>query len=130
VATPEVPDREVVVAEPETVMTEEQIEESRQRAQARYQAFLDKTKRLDRENKYWDNQARYALKRICFLYECSDCGKLVGAKHALNCPDRDLTPVLPSELSLSERIQRKEDLFNDWNWDYEADVAKLVEALT
>ena len=111
-------------------MTEEQIEESRLRAQSRYEAFLAETQRLERQNKYWDNQARYALKRICFLYECSDCGKLVGAKHALNCPDRDLTPVLPSELSLSERIQRKEDLFNDWNWDYETDVAKLAEVLT
>ncbi len=109
-------------------MTEEQIEESRQRAAARYQAFLDETARLDRENKYWEYRARNDLKNICFLYQC-DCGKLVGAKHALNCPDRDLTPVMPSELPLSERIQRKEDLFNDWNWDYEADVAKLAEVL-
>ena len=110
-------------------MTEQEIEESRLRAQSRYEAFLAETQRLERQNKYWDNQARYALKRICFLYEC-ECGKLVGAKHALNCPDRDLTPVLPSELSLSERIHRKEDLFNDYNWDYEADVAKLAEVLT
>ena len=110
-------------------MTEEQIEESRQRAAARYQAFLDETARLDRQNKYWDNQARCALKRICFLYEC-ECGKLVGAKHALNCPDRDLTPVMLSEVPLSDRLQRREDLFNDWNWDYEADVAKLAEVLT
>jgi hypothetical protein len=129
VATPEVPDREVVVAEPETVMTEEQIEESRLRAQSRYEAFLAETQRLERENKYWEYRARNDLKRVCFLYEC-ECGKLVGAKHALNCPDRDITPVMPSELSLSERIQRKEDLFNDWNWDYEADVAKLAEVLT
>ena len=127
---PEVPYGQVVVAEPETVMTEEQIEESRQRAAARYQAFLDETARLDRQNKYWDNQARYALKRICFLYECSDCGKLVGAKHALNCPDRNLTPVRPAERSLSERLLRKEDLFNVWNWDYHADVEKLAEVLT
>ena len=110
-------------------MTEEQIEESRQRAAARYQAFLDETARLDRQNKYWDNQARYALKRICFLYEC-ECGKLVSAKHALNCPDRDLTPVMLSEVPLTDRLHRKEDLFNDWNWDYEADVAKLAEVLT
>tara|TARA_A100001391_G_scaffold183189_1_gene150174 strand:- start:1735 stop:2070 length:336 start_codon:yes stop_codon:yes gene_type:complete len=111
-------------------VTEEQVEESRLRAQFRFQAFLDETARLERQNKYWDNQARYALKRICFLYECSDCGKLVGAKHALNCPDRDLTPVMPSELSLSERLQRREDIFNDWNWDYDANVAKLAELLT
>lgn len=111
-------------------MTEQQIEESRLRAQSRYEAFLAETQRLERENKYWDNQARYALKRICFLYECCDCGKLVGAKHALNCPDKDMTPVLPSEMSLSERIHRKEDLFNDWNWDYETDVAKLADVLT
>ena len=110
-------------------MTEEQIKESRLRAQSRYEAFLAETQRLERQNRYWDNQARYALKRICFLYECSDCGKLVGAKHALNCPDKNLKPVLPSELSLSERIQRKEDLFNDWNWDYEADVEKLAKVL-
>jgi len=111
-------------------MTEQQIEESRLRAQSRYEAFLAETQRLERENKYWDNQARYALKRICFLYDCSDCGKLVGAKHALNCPDKDMTPVMPTEMSLSERIHRKEDLFNDWNWDYETDVAKLAEVLT
>lgn len=110
-------------------MTEAQIEESRQRAAARHQAFLDETARLDRENKYWEYRAN-ALKRICFLYECSDCGKLVGAKHALNCPDKDMTPILPSEMSLSERLQRREDLFHDWNWDYETDVAKLAEVLT
>ena len=55
---------------------------------------------------------------------------MVGAKHALNCPDRDLTPVMLSEVPLTDRLQRKEDLFNDWNWDYEADVAKLAETLT
>ena len=111
-------------------MTEAQIEESRQRAAARHQAFLDETARLDRQNKYWDNQARYALKRICFLYDCSDCGKLVGAKHALNCPDKDMTPVMLSEVPLTDRLHRREDLFHDWNWDYEADVAKLAEVLT
>jgi len=111
-------------------MTEQQIEESRLRAQSRYEAFLAETQRLDRENKYWEYRARNDLKRICFLYECSDCGKLVGAKHALNCPDKDMTPVMPTEMSLSERIHRKEDLFNDWNWDYETDVAKLAEVLT
>jgi len=111
-------------------MTEQQIEESRQRAAARHQAFLDETARLDRQNKYWDNQARYALKRICFLYECSDCGKLVGAKHALNCPDKDMTPVMLSEVPLTDRLHRRENLFNDHNWDYETDVAKLAESLT
>lgn len=118
----------MVVAKQETVMTEEQIEESRLRAQSRYEAFLAETQRLDRENKYWEYRARNDLKNICFLYQC-DCGKLVGAKHALNCPDKNLKPVMPSELSLSERIQRKEDLFNDWNWDYHADVEKLAEVL-
>lgn len=111
-------------------MTEQQIEESRLRAQSRYEAFLAETQRLERENKYWDNQARYALKRICFLYECSDCGKLVGAKHALNCPDKDMTPVMLSEVPLTDRLHRREDLFNDWNWDYETDVAQLAEVLT
>lgn len=111
-------------------MTEAQIEESRLRAQSRYEAFLAETQRLDRQNKYWDNQARYALKRICFLYECSECGKLVGAKHALNCPDKDMTPVMLSEVPLTDRLHRRENLFNDWNWDYEADVAKLAEVLT
>ena len=110
-------------------MTEQQIEESRQRAAARHQAFLDETARLDRENKYWEYRAN-DLKRICFLYECSDCGKLVGAKHALNCPDRKMTPVMLSEVPLTDRLHRREDLFNDWNWDYETDVAKLAEVLT
>ena len=110
-------------------MTEQQIEESRLRAQSRYEAFLAETQRLERQNKYWDNQARYALKRICFLYEC-ECGKLVGAKHALNCPDKDMTPVMLSEVPLTDRLHRRENLFNDHNWDYETDVAKLAESLT
>lgn len=110
-------------------MTEQEIEESRLRAQSRYEAFLAETKRLERENRYWEYRARNDLKNICFLYQC-DCGKLVGVKHALNCPDKNLKPVLPSELSLSERLQRREDLFNDWNWDYDADVEKLAEVLT
>ena len=125
----EVAARQVVVAKQETVMPEEQIEESRQRAAARYQTFLNETARLERQNKYWDNQARYALKRICFLYECSDCGKLVGAKHALNCPDKNLTPVMPSDFSLRERLHRRDDLFNDSNWDYDPDVVKLAELM-
>ena len=111
-------------------MTEQQIEESRLRAQSRYEAFLAETQRLDRENKYWEYRARNDLKRICFLYECSDCGKLVGAKHALNCPDKDMTPVMLSEVPLTDRLHRRENLFNDWNWDYETDVAKLAEVLT
>jgi hypothetical protein len=111
-------------------MTEQEIEESRLRAQSRYEAFLAETQRLDRENKYWEYRARNDLKRICFLYECSDCGKLVGAKHALNCPDKDMTPVMLSEVPLTDRLHRRENLFNDWNWDYETDVAKLAEVLT
>ena len=111
-------------------MTEQEIEESRLRAQSRYEAFLAETQRLDRENKYWEYRARNDLKRICFLYECSDCGKLVGAKHALNCPDRKMTPVMLSEVPLTDRLHRREDLFNDYNWDYETDVAKLAELLT
>ena len=110
-------------------MTEQEIEESRLRAQSRYETFLAETQRLDRENKYWEYRARNDLKRICFLYEC-DCGKLVGAKHALNCPDRKMTPVMLSEVPLTDRLHRREDLFNDYNWDYETDVAKLAEVLT
>ena len=126
-AAPEVPHAQVVVA-PEKIMTTEEIEESRLAARARYEAFLAETKRLERQNRYWENEARYALKRICFLYEC-ECGKLVGAKHALNCPDRDLTPVMPSDLPLSERLQRSDDLFNERTWDYDADLVKLAELL-
>ena len=110
-------------------MNEHDIEISRLRARARYHNFLEETARLDRQNKYWQWRARTDCQRICFLYECTDCGKLVGAKHALNCPDKNLKPIMPSELSLTERLQRKEDVTNDWNWDYEADVEKLAEVL-
>ena len=36
---------------------------------------------------------------------------------------------MPSELSLIERLQRKEDVTNDLNWDYEADVEKIAEVM-
>lgn len=111
-------------------MTEEQIEESRLRARDRYEAFLAETARLDRQNRYWEYRARNDLKIICFLYECSDCGKLVGAKHALKCPEaKELTPIMPSEMSLSERLQRCDDPFNDQTWDYDPDVHKLAEIM-
>ena len=109
-------------------MTEQEIEESRLRAQARSQAFLDETARLKRQNRYWHFRAKFAQKNICFLYEC-ECGKLVGVKHALNCPS-NLTSIMPSDFSLTERLQRKEDPFNDSNWDYDADIEKLAEVLT
>ena len=125
--TSKVLDRQMVVSQ--EGMTEQEIEESRLRAQARFQTFLDETARLKRQNSSWHFRARFAQKNICFLYEC-ECGELVGAKHALNCPDRDLTPIMPSELSLIERLQRKDDLFNDSNWDYDADVEKLAELLS
>ena len=128
-ASPKVPDAEVVVEKQEPAMTEVEIEESRLAAKARYEAFLAETKRLERQNRYWENEARCALKRICFLYECRDCGKLVGAKHALNCPDRDLSPVMPSDFPLSERLQRSDDLYNERTWDYDADLVKLAELL-
>tara|TARA_R100000951_G_scaffold96131_1_gene85330 strand:- start:85 stop:417 length:333 start_codon:yes stop_codon:yes gene_type:complete len=110
-------------------MTAQEIEESRLQAQSRYEAFLAETKRLERENRYWESRARNDLKNICFLYQC-DCGKLVGVKHALNCPDRDLTPVMLSEVPLSDRLNRLDDPFNDYKWDYDADVEKLAEVLT
>ena len=109
-------------------MNEQDIEISRLRAKARHEAFQAETKRLKRQNRYWEYRARFAQKNICFLYEC-ECGKLVGVKHALNCPS-NLTPIMPSDFSLNERLQRKEDPFNDSNWDYEADIEKLAEVLT
>ncbi len=109
-------------------MTEQDIEISRLRARARYEAFQAETKRLKQQNRYWEYRERVALKNICFLYEC-ECGKFVGVKHALNCPDKNLTPIMPSEFSFTERLQRKEDVTNDWNWDYDADVEKLAEVL-
>ena len=110
-------------------MNEQDIEISRLRARARYEAFLEETARLDRQNKYWQWRARNDRKRICFLYECTDCGKLVGAKHALNCPDKNLTFVMPSDFSLRERLHRRDDPFNDSNWDYDPDVVKLAELM-
>ena len=109
-------------------MTEQEIEESKLRAQARSQAFLDETARLKRQNSYWEYRAKFAQKNICFLYEC-ECGRLVGVKHALNCPDRDLTPIMPSELTVKERFERKEDVTNDFSWDYDADVEQLAEVM-
>ena len=41
-----------------------------------------------------------------------------------------MTPVMLSEVPLTDRLHRREDLFNAWNWDYETDVAKLAEVLT
>ena len=109
-------------------MTEQEIEESRLRAQARFQAFLDETARLKRQNSYWKYRAKFAQKNICFLYEC-ECGQLVGAKHALNCPDRDYSPIMPSDFSRSERLHRRDDIYNDSNWDYDSDVVKLAELM-
>ena len=109
-------------------MNEQDIEISRLRAKARHEAFLAETKRLKQQNRYWQYRAKFAQKNICFLYECEG-GKRVGVKHALNCPS-NLTSIMPSDFSLTERLQRKEDVTNDLNWDYDADVEQLAEVLT
>ena len=84
----------------------------------KFEAFKTETARIRRA--YWasvkraEARSREIKESYTPIYECPVCGFLRPAEHIKGC--RDLRPV---DISMNEKLVRKDDLFNDRTWNYE-----------
>jgi len=87
----------------------------------RFEAFKEETRRMNRS--YWasvrraDQQVQEIRQSYTPVYECPVCGLFRPAEHTQQC--RDLRPVDPS---MEEKLSRRDDVFNDATWDYQATI--------
>ena len=89
-------------------------EEAKRKGLERFEAFKAETQRIRRA--YWASvrAAEDRLGRVCWLYECPYCGKLSSYKHTETC-----TKIKPVDISMEEKLVRKDDPYNDYTWDYD-----------
>ena len=106
-----------------------EIGASRLRAQQRYEDFRAETKAIERRR--WagiraaEATTQHIKENYCQIYTCAICGKLTSLQHIVDeCWDFKPADILPDEL-----LRRKEDPFNDVNWDYEVETGKLAKVL-
>jgi hypothetical protein len=87
---------------------------------ARFEAFKEETRRMNRS--YWasvrraEERSKEIRQSYTAVYQCPQCGLFRPADHTKDC--RDLRPV---DLSMSEKIHWR-DHGTDWNWDYQATI--------
>jgi len=88
---------------------------------AKFEAFKEETKRMGRA--YWasvrraDQQVQEIRQSYTPVHECPVCGLFRPAEHTQQC--RDLRPV---DQSMEEKLSRRDDVFNDATWDYQAAI--------
>jgi hypothetical protein len=99
--------------------TDEETMTNEEKLNARFEAFKAETARMGRA--YWASvrraEARSKEIRASYtaVYQCPQCGLFRPAEHTQQC--RDLRPVDPS---MEEKLSRRDDVFNDVTWDYQA----------
>lgn len=88
---------------------------------ARFKAFKEETRRINRS--YWAS-VRRAQERLeetkrnqTLLAECPRCGRLDQPSHIPKCQT-----IKPADISMEEKLSRRDDVFNDATWDYEKTV--------
>jgi len=101
--------------------TDEEKMTNEEKLSARFEAFKAETARMGRS--YWasvrraDQQVQEIRQSYTAVYQCPQCGLFRPAEHAQQC--RDLRPVDPS---MEEKLSRRDDVFNDATWDYQATI--------
>ena len=92
---------------------------------ARFEAFKAETARMNRA--YWAS-VRRAQKQVeeirasyTPVYECPVCGLFRPADHSKECTD-----LRPTDISMQEKLERRDDPMNDRTWDYDADPHKIA----
>jgi len=92
---------------------------------ARFEAFKEETRRMGRA--YWASVRRAEQRskeiRASYtpVYECPVCGLLRPADHS-GCTD-----LRPLDISMQEKLDRRDDPMNDQTWDYDVDPHKIAE---
>ena len=103
----------------ETQTTEEKLN-------AKFEAFKAETARLNRS--YWASvrRAEQRSKEIrasyTAVFQCPQCGLFRPADHSKDCKD-----LRPADISMIEKLERKDDPMKDRSWDYDADPEKIAE---
>jgi hypothetical protein len=96
--------------EMETQTTEEKLN-------ARFEAFKEETRRMNRA--YWasvrraEARSKEIRQSYTAVYQCPQCGLFRPADHSKGCTD-----LRPADLTNDQKLFRK-DFAEDWNWDYE-----------
>ena len=108
-----------------TTEPEDQVTHA-EKMNARFEAFKAETARLNRA--YWASvrraEARSKEIRQSYtpVYQCPVCGLFRPADHSKDCKD-----LRPADISMMEKLERKDDPMKDRSWDYDADIEKIAE---
>lgn len=92
---------------------------------ARFEAFKEETRRMGRA--YWasvrraNEQVEEIRASYTAVYQCPVCGLFRPADHS-GCTD-----LRPADISMMEKLERRDDPMNDRTWDYDADPHKIAE---
>jgi hypothetical protein len=100
--------------------TDEETMTHAEQMNARFEAFKEETRRVNRS--YWAS-VRRAQERLeetkrnqTLLDECPRCGRLDQPSHIPKCQT-----IKPTDISMEEKIHWR-DHGTDWNWDYQATI--------
>ncbi len=102
----------------ETQTTEEKLN-------ARFEAFKEETRRMGRA--YWasvrraNEQVKEIRQSYTAVYQCPVCGLLRPADHRQECTD-----LRPADISMMEKLERRDDPMNDRTWDYDVEPHKIA----
>ena len=91
----------------------------------RFEAFKEETRRMGRA--YWASvrraEARSKEIRASYtaVYQCPVCGLLRPADHSRGCTD-----LRPADITMTEKLDRRDDPMRDANWDYDVEPHKIA----
>ena len=92
---------------------------------ARFEAFKAETARMNRA--YWasvrraEQRSKEIRQSYTPVYQCPVCGLFRPADHSQSCTD-----LRPSDISMQEKLDRRDDPMRDANWDYDVEPHKIA----
>ena len=106
--------------------TDEETMTHAEKMNARFEAFKAETARMNRA--YWasvrraEQRSKEIRQSYTPIYECPICGLFRPADHSKDCKD-----LRPADISMMEKLDRRDDPMKDRSWDYDADPEKIAE---
>ena len=106
--------------------TDEEVQvNNEEKLSQRFEAFKAETARMNRA--YWASvrRAEANSKEIrasyTAVYQCPVCGLFRPADHSKDCKD-----LRPADISMQEKLDRRDDPMNDRTWDYDVEPHKIA----
>ena len=106
--------------------TEMETQTTEEKLNARFEAFKAETARMGRA--YWasvrraNEQVKEIRQSYTAVYQCPVCGLMRPADHSKECTD-----LRPADISVMEKLERRDDPMRDANWDYDVDPHKIAK---